>query len=188
MKMRGIAAACLAAAVLAIGGAALAGCGPDSEELVRQAVTEDLDLVKAHDAALLEKMAAEADVEGLAVYGVDPAAFLSAYLDGFDYRVDEVAVDGETARASVVLTCKSFDAFGAALDQAVTSLSAGEGVANMGEEETSQLVGKTLMDVLASVEAVEKAPVELKFTLKDKAWIPSSSVERAIADALFAAA
>lgn len=188
MKMRGVAAACAAAAVLAIGGVVLAGCGPDNEELVRQAVTEDLELVKAHDAALLEKLAKEADAEGLAAYGIDPATFASSYLEGFDYRVDEVTVEGETAQATVTITCKSLDALNAALDQAVATMAAGEEVANMSEEDVDRLVGQSVLDALASLEPVEKAPVKLGFILKDKMWSPADGVERALADALFAPA
>lgn len=188
MRIKRIAAACVAAAVLTFGGLVLVSCGPDNEELVCQAVTEDLELVKTHDATLLEKLASKADAEGLAAYGIEPTAFLVSFLDGFDYRVDEVTVDGKTAQATVVLTCKSFDTFDSALSQSVASLSEGDGVANMGEEETAQLVGQAVMEALGSLEPVEKAPVKLDFTLKDNAWTPSADVERVIAGALFASA
>ena len=34
---------------------------------------------------------------------------MKAYFGGFDYVIDDVTVDGDTATATVTLTCKSFD-------------------------------------------------------------------------------
>ena len=183
--MKRIAAACLTAALAAFGAAALAGCGPSNEEIVRQGVTEELEAVKALDPALLDEMAANEGLAQLAAYGIDAKEFVSSYLAGFDYRVDEVKVDGDTAQATVVLTCKSFNAFATGFTEAVTALSADESVPNMGDEEVDQLIGQTVMDTLAAVEPTETAPVTLAFELKDNVWSPTAEAEQVITEALF---
>ena len=185
MKIKTIAAACLTAALLMLGGSALAGCGPSNEELVRQAVTDELERVKAHDADLLAQLAAGPEAEALAAYGLDAQEFLASYLEGFDYRIDDVTVEEGTAQATVVLTCRSFDALDAGLTEAVQALAQGEGVANMGEEETNLLVGQAFVDALSSIEPSEKAPIVLEFEQKDKAWTAAPSAEQAVVSALF---
>ena len=89
---------------------------------MRQGVADELERLKTHDEALLDELAADSGVDQLATYGIDAKSFIAAYLDGFDYRIDEVKVDGDSATATVVLTCKKFDAFAQALTEATTAL------------------------------------------------------------------
>ena len=117
-----VVAACLAAVALSVGALSLGACGPSAEEVVRQGVADELERLKTHDEALLDELAADSGVDQLATYGIDAKSFIAAYLDGFDYRIDEVKVDGDSATATVVLTCKKFDAFAQALTEATTAL------------------------------------------------------------------
>ena len=95
-----IVAACLAAVALSVGALSLGACGPSAEEVVRQGVADELERLKTHDEALLDELAADSGVDQLATYGIDAKSFIAAYLDGFDYRIDEVKVDGLPARSS----------------------------------------------------------------------------------------
>ena len=178
-------AACLTAALLTFGAASLAGCGPSNEEVIRQAVTEELESVKALDPTLLDQMTSNAGLEQLEAYGIDSREFVSSYLAGFDYRVDDVTVDGETAQATIVLTCKSFSAFAAGFTEAVTALSTDESIPNMSEEEVNQLIGQAVMDTLASIQPTETAPLTLGYELKDSVWTPTAEAEQAITNAMF---
>ena len=117
-----VVAACLAAVALSVGALSLGACGPSAEEVVRQGVADELERLKTHDEALLDELAADSGVDQLATYGIDAKSFIAAYLDGFDYRIDEVKVDGDSATATVVLTCKKFDAFAQALTETTTEL------------------------------------------------------------------
>ncbi len=166
-----VVAACLAAVVLSVGALSLGACGPSAEEVVRQGVADEL--------------AADSGVDQLATYGIDAKSFIAAYLDGFDYRIDEVKVDGDSATATVVLTCKKFDAFAQALTEATTELAEDEQTAELDADQINEKVGQLVLEALGSVEPTESNPVELPFTRTDNAWGPASGAEQALSTALF---
>ena len=171
-----VVAACLAAVALSVGALSLGACGPSAEEVVRQGVADELERLKTHDEALLDE---------LATYGIDAKSFIAAYLDGFDYRIDEVKVDGDSATATVVLTCKKFDAFAQALTETTTELAEDEQTAELDADQINEKVGQLVLEALGSVEPTESNPVELPFTRTDNAWGPASGAEQALSTALF---
>ena len=166
-----IVAACLAAVALSVGALSLGACGPSAEEVVRQGVADEL--------------AADSGVDQLATYGIDAKSFIAAYLDGFDYRIDEVKVDGDNATATVVLTCKKFDAFAQALTEATTALAEDGQTAELDADQINEKVGQLVLEALGSVEPTESNPVELPFARTDNAWGPASGAEQALSTALF---
>lgn len=184
-SMKAVFAASLAVVLLAAGAVSLIGCGPSSEEIVRQGVTDELERLKTHDSELLAELAADSGADQLSVYGIDAQEFIAAYLDGFDYRIDEVTVDGDTATATVVLTCKKFDSFTSALSEASMALAKDEETAALSEDDINQKIGQTVLEVLASLEPSESTPVELSFALQDKVWMPTPGTEKALSAALF---
>lgn len=184
--MKAVMAAGLAVTLLAAGAVSLVGCGPSAEEVVRQGVTDELERLKTHDSELLAELAVDSGADELSVYGIDAQEFIAAYLDGFDYRIDEVTVDGEHATATVVLTSKKFDAFTSELAEASMALAADEGTASLSEDEINQKIGQTVLEVLASLESSESAPIDLTFILQDNVWTPSSNTESVLSSALFA--
>lgn len=183
--IKAIVAACLAATALSFGAMTLAGCGPSAEEVVRQGVSDELERLKAHDETLLDDLAADSGADQLAAYGIDAQTFIAAYLNGFDYRVDEVTVEGDDATATVVLTCKKFDAFAQALAEATSALAEDEETASLDGDELNAKVGDMVLEVLASVEPTESSPVELPFKRTDNVWGPASGAEQALSSALF---
>lgn len=185
-SIKTIMAACLAAAVLSFGALSLVGCGPSAEEVVRQGVTDELERLKTHDAALLDELAADSGADQLVAYGIDAQTFIAAYLDGFDYRIDEVTVEGDDATATVVLTCKKFDAFTQALTEATTALAEDEETAALDGDELNAKIGQVVLEVLAGVEPTESNPVELPFARTDNVWSPAPGAEQALSTALFA--
>lgn len=176
----------IAFALFAAGAVFLAGCGPSAEEVVRQGVSDELERLKTHDSELLAELAADSGAGQLAVYGIDAEEFIGAYLGGFDYRIDDVTVDGDTAAATVVLTCKKFNEFTTALSAASMALAEDEATAALSEDELNQKIGQAVLDTLASLEPSESAPIELSFALQDNVWTPTGDAERALSAALFA--
>ncbi len=181
MKARKIIVSAACTAFLCLGSLGLVACGPNDEEIVKQCATDQLERVKTHDAELLDKVAAGVNADALAAYGIDARSFSEAFLDGFDYRIDEVSVDGKTAKASVVLTSKSLPAVMESFDQAIDAVGEQEGSGNMSEDEIAQAVGTALTDALAATGATEHAPLELDFALDEKTWslTPSSAAQLA---------
>ena len=99
--------AAVAAALLALA-IALVGCssGPSDEEVIRQGVSEELAAIKAGDDELISSVE-EGAGEDLKTLGIDARDFMSAYLDGFDYSVGDVKVDGDSATVHLSITCRS---------------------------------------------------------------------------------
>ncbi len=176
----------LAAALLTLGAVALVGCGgPSDEEIVRQGVTDELDKIKNLDTETIDQMALEVGAAGFENYGIDPKEFVTSYLNGFDYRIDDVTVDGQEATATVVLTCKSFTEYEAALTEAATALAEDESIVDLSQEEINMKYGQVVMDTLAGVSVQETEPLALTFELQDKTWMPTADAQKALADAMF---
>ena len=85
----------------------LVACGGESaEDVIRKGVTEELESIKNLDQAALDEIMAGAGAAnaGLEEYGIDMEEFCRTWLDGFDYSVDNVTVDGENATATATIT------------------------------------------------------------------------------------
>lgn len=102
-----------------------------------------------------------------------------------EYHIDEVKVDGDNATATVVLTCKKFDAFAQALTEATTALAEDGQTAELDADQINEKVGQLVLEALGSVEPTESNPVELPFARTDNAWGPASGAEQALSTALF---
>lgn len=182
---RFIAFAALCCALVFAGGA-LAACGPDHEQAIRDALTQELDSIKNLDDSFLSDLASDPDIAELSEFGIDPTEFFTAYLAGFDYRIDDVTVDGETATATVVLTIKSFSQFNDAITANLDALVTDESLATMSEEELYSTVGQTVMDTLNSLEPVENAPITVTYELVDNTWTPTVDSQAELESALMA--
>lgn len=181
-------AAVVASGVLACSLLALSGCGPDSEEVIREAVTEELEGLKTLDEATLDELMADADASALADfedYGINAREFVKAYLAGFDYAVDEVAVDGDAAQVTVTFTCKSFADLQEALEASVAELVAGPSAASMSTDELNAKVGELFMEAVNQIQVRTTDPCVLEYQETDDVWSPADGARDVITSALF---
>lgn len=188
MKFQGVKKLILAAcscALLVVGATTLVGCGPSTEETIRNGLTQEFEQIKSLDENVLAELSSSAETEDLAAYGIDPKEFFTAYLTGFDYRIDNVAVSGDKATATVAITCKSytdyFDAFTAAVN---ASLEDGS-VANLSDEELNAFIGQIVMDTLNNLTPHETAPFDITYERVNGIWSPTAEGSAAIEAALF---
>ena len=178
-------AAIATCAALAFSMLAFVGCGGESDEdVIRGALTEDLESIKAVDEAFLTELTANMDASAFATYGIDANDFMKAYLEGFDYTIDSVTVDGDTAKAVVTLTCKSFSAYEAAVDKNTQTAIETQNVAAMSQAEVNALVGQLMMDSLKDVEVVTADPITLVYENVDDTWTPTEASKQGISNAL----
>lgn len=172
------------AALFALCPLVLTGCGPSAEELIRDDLTSQFEEIKAGDEDLLEGIESSAgeDFEDL---GIDPKEFASSYLEGFDYTVNDVTVDGDTATANVSITVKSMGDIVNEFQLKFTEyLSTADLSTISGEDELYQQAGQLLMDATASA---EPKTVECDFTYtKDEngVWSADESAETELVNAL----
>lgn len=103
----------------------LAGCAEEnSEEAVRKVVTEELDQVKNIDEAAIEELAGDSsEFQELETYGITATDAYNAVFSDFDYQIESVEVDGDTATVGVKFTTKDFTKFQSALTEAAQKAS-----------------------------------------------------------------
>lgn len=183
-KTKRFAAALAAAMMLTFSAGALIGCGQSDEEVIREALTAELEGIKTQDADFMAEMTADMDASDFATYGVDPQEFMAKYLTGFDYSIDSISVDGETAAAVVTMTCKSFSAYNDAVEAAANDALTSKDVASMTEADINSLAGEIMLSALDGIEPVACAPVTITYNLVDDTWTPSAASEQAISAAL----
>lgn len=187
MKKHSKLLALLLAGAMMAGGGMLAACasGPSAEELVKQSLTEELDPLKNHDQAVVDELAAGVDSTGsLAEFGVDSKQYVLSLIDGFDYRIDSVTSDENTATASVTLTLKSLSEAQTIADGLSQEFIDGGKGATMTEEELNAQVGKMLMQSIAQATPRDKT-IEVGYTLEDGTWTLDPGTEDAIYNAFF---
>lgn len=184
MKAKHIVAAVAAAMMLTFSASALIGCGQSDEEVIREALTAELESIKTQDAGFMAEMTSGMDASDFATYGIEPQEFMAKYLTGFDYTIDSITVDGETATAVVTMTCKSFSAYGDAVEAAATDALTSKDVASMTEADINALAGEIMMSALDGIEPTPCAPVTITYNLVDSTWTPTAASEQAISTAL----
>lgn len=86
-------------------GTTLVGCGASEEDKVKEAISTELDLVKNNDAATIEELEGSFSSQ-FSQLGIESNDFISSWLEGFDYSIDSVTIDGDSAEANVTITAK----------------------------------------------------------------------------------
>lgn len=165
----------------------LVGCGEkvDDEELIRQALMEELDGIKSMEDSALEEMGAEEITAQLEPLGIDGKDFLKTYLEGFDCTIKEIEVEGDYATATATLKCKSFNEIITELQNASEEMLANpEELAELSEDELTLMLGEKLMDITEKAEIKETAPFEINYELKDDVWTSTLESEQNISEAM----
>ena len=169
----------LCATLVLVGGLVLTGCsGADPEEAVRADLTANFDQLKNLEGDALEEIADGMGNTGLEQYGLENIEVITAMLDGFDYTIDSVAVDGDTATAEVTVTSKSMselmnldtDALTADLMEAVTS---GE-LDPSDDDAINAWAGEYMMGLVEQIEPSEKT-ISLTYVNGDDGWTMDDS-------------
>ncbi|NCA32945.1 hypothetical protein D5275_09450 [Adlercreutzia muris] len=165
----------------------LSGClgSPSDEDAIRAKLTSELDSIKNLDDSFVDEFSESINMSQLSVYGIDGVAFMKSYLDGFDYAIDSIAVDGDRATAQITITCKSYTGYQGALQNAVTDITANpDEIAALSSDEINQRIGEIVIGSLDGVELAATEPVTITYTKVDGQWEPASSTSGDIAAAL----
>lgn len=182
--LAGAAALLLALSVMV----ALPGCGggQSDEDVIRASLSQELDSIKNIDDSFVNEFSESINMSQLSVYGIDGVEFMKAYLDGFDYTIDSIEVNGDTAQAQITLTCKSYTAYAQALQDAVNEITSDpEKIAsvNGSDSEINDMVGGIVIDSLNGVDLATTEPIIINYTKVDNTWEPASSTSGDIAAA-----
>lgn len=183
MKLKKIVTAVVASAMLACSLCLLTGCNSDekNEQVITESLTQELDSLKNPTGDVVKGLFDED--EELAELGITVEDFATAYLDGFDYSIDSVKVDGEEAVATVTITCKLYTNIEKALNQKIEDLTNDKDFMALSEKKMKKQLGQELLAAVKSVENTSTT-LEINYTLENDAWTPTAESTAAIEKAL----
>ena len=172
-------AACAAAAMLVLGlGLVSAGCSQQSEapddptELVKAELTKGFDQVKDQLTNIdNETLNAMFDADALAQFeamGLDGAEFVKGLLDGFDYEIGEITINGDKAEAAVTLKMKDLKEWMSNVEESAIQLAMEN--PNISEAELMSQMGPLMMDALGKVEGMADIPITVTATESNGTW------------------
>lgn len=175
--IKAIIAAIAGASLLSLSLLALAGCAAtSSEDAIRQAVSQELDIYKNMDEKAVSMVAESAENEGLTELGIDGREFAKAVLDGFDYRINDIVVNDKTATANVTIISKSMSDFETKFNDAVSELMSSAATSDLSTENVEQTVGSLAMETFGNTDIIEE-DVELQFELEGNTWVSTNVAE-----------
>ena len=167
-------------AVLALaGGLVLGGCsGTNPEEAIRADISSGLDELKNMDEETITEYADSLGDLGMEAYGIDNETIITAMVDGFDYTIDSVEVDGDTATATVTVTSKSMSELmnldsDAMMDDLMGAVDAGE-LDISDSDAINAWAGEYVMGLVGQIEPSEKT-LEFLYNKTDDGWEIDSS-------------
>ena len=170
-------------AVLAVAcGITLGACssGPSAEELIREDLTTNLDEIKNLDDEAMDELVAEMGDLGLGDYGIGAEDLIASMIDGFDYSIDSIDVEEDTATASVTVTAKSMSElmdldYDAMSDDILDAVASGE-VDITDEDAINAWAGEYIMGIIDALEPVEK-DITLTYVNGEDGWEMDESSE-----------
>ena len=182
---KSIARALLAAVVCAMMALTLTACASESaEDIIRNDLTEELEAIKNLDQEILDELLASMGDLGLEEYGITSEDLCRAWLDGFDYSIDSVVVDGDSAVATVTISCRSLiDGMYAWYYDVLDD----ESIYSMSEEELNAYIGSALFEALSNA-SIETNTVDLPYVLNGDTWYEDDGFDEAITYAFFGTA
>ena len=174
MKLKKVGLIAAALALTAFSAIALSACGPSPEESIRNAITEEFDSFKNGDDKAIQQIAQSAANQGISQYGIENEEFAAMVLDGFDYNINSIEVDGASATANLTISSKSATAFKEKLTEAINSISENPDLASMSNEEKIQLISDAITDSFNDI-AIVNEDVTIEYSKVDNVWTPVNS-------------
>lgn len=172
---------CISAIVMCLPGCA----GVSAEEAIEASLSDKLDQVKSLDKGFISTIASYMDVDRFNDYGVDGTAFVTAYFDGFDYAIDSITVDDDSARAIVTLTCTSYSDFRSRLSEASNAMAQNaDEYVDMSRDDLAKTYGTLLMNTLDQVKLAQTKPMTITFDREGDTWKMQENLESEIASFL----
>lgn len=186
MKLRKAAIALAMSGLMVFSLGAMAGCADNSEQVIRDSLTQEFEQLKNPDEALLSEMSSSIPEASLSQLGLSVDDVMRSMLTGFEGTVDSVTVNGNTADAVVTVSSKDFTQ----IEEAMTNLQSDmmdnvDQFADMRTDEIYAWAGQKIM------EAIERAPVEthepitLQYEREGNTWEPTAGAKSELYSALF---
>ena len=171
----------LAAALMCFGALALAGCQDNSEQVIRDGVSKELNQIKNLDDAYVKELASQQSFTQLQQYGVNSENFIKALFGGFDYSIKDISVKDNKATITMTITSKDFSTFQKDLTNMVNSM---DYTKFSSVDDALNFFGTECMKLIENMPVVESQPFTITCTKKDNTWVVDDGAETAIMKAM----
>lgn len=170
--------AAVAALVIALCGLTLlSGCSPaNSEEVIRGSIADQFDKYKNHTDEVMSELSTTAENEGLTDLGISGEEFAAAVLDGFDYTIDSIQIDGDKATATLTITSKSMKDFETRLTESMNEFVDSDNATEMTEEDANAKIGELAMQAFDNTQIISEQAV-LEYELQGNTWTATNASE-----------
>lgn len=166
----------------------LAGCAENSEEAVRNAVTNELDEIKNFDTEEIEAFASEStEFAALSSYGITATAAYEAIFSDFDYAIEEVKVDGDKATVGIKFTTKDLNKFQSALVAAAQQADADGSLEGLTQTELNAKIGDLVINTIKDLPTTETQVINFDVVKQGGNWQMASDSGEVLQEALFPA-
>lgn len=180
MKLRKMAAALAMSALMVCTLGAMAGCS-NSEQVIREGTVEFLDHYKNVDEVAVGEVDDALPASQAEMLGIESEELAQAMLEGFDYTLDDVKVDGDNAEAVVTVTCKNLSNLTTEINDLQSEVRSDSSlVAGMGTDELFQWLGDKLMEYINNAPIETHEPITLDFRLNGNTWEMTQSSQAAL--------
>ena len=171
-----------AAAMAVLAAVTLTACN-SPEAAIRDDLTNQLETIKQGDDSFVSGIEENAG-EDFASLGIDTDEFATAYLDGFDYTVEDVSIKDGIATAKATITCKSLDGIMTDFQNDYYSRLDSLDITELSDQDAlKQLAGETMMDVVETAETAE-TDCEFTYTRTPKGTWKCDNGDEALAQAM----
>lgn len=168
-------------------GFTLVGCGGASdEELITQAIDNEMSIIVEPDDETIQMLADEAASGAGSAFdsmGIDSTELVKSWIDGFGYTIGEITVDGDTATAEMTITSKQL---GPIMMDWQASFQENATVQSFtSTDEIYAYAGETIMEAINSASPVEtEVTVELTKDGNDWTFDQGAANQTALMDAM----
>ncbi len=185
MKASKALAALAMSAVMALSLGALTGCADNSEEVIKESLTQELDQLKNMDAELIDQYSSAFPESVMNQVGLTSEQVVKAVLEGFDGTVDSVTVNGNTAEAVVTLSSKNFSEVEDSLENLQDEMMDNvDQFANMTPDEIKQWAGNKIMETIQAAPVETHEPITIEYVRNGNTWEPAPGAEQELQSAL----
>ena len=159
--------------------------GPSDEQVIRDQLTSELDTIKNISDESVAAFTEGAGEDAFMEFGISNEQFVTEYFKGFDYSIDSVTVNGDTAEAQITMTSRTMTDFTAVFSAKADELASGDEILTIeSEEELNQRLGELIMQIIQDTELKQCGPVTITFTKVDGEWTPDGSASDILSQVL----
>ena len=151
----------------------LGACTAIQERIIQEGIKRELEDIKQLKNESVNEMIRNAgSAEGFDLIGIGAEAFLLTWFSDFDYHIEKVSVEGDTATASISLTCKTGESFFNALGESISRFVSDKTPTD--ERSTKEVFGTLFLEAIKDA-PTETVSINLPLEKKNGVWAPSDN-------------